>query len=265
MQIEQLITQNDHGGVNLTGTWDALTDNSSRTAISGEISSDDFGAFLDEFTFSTGIKDSAARFILDLTWDNAPFDFAFANVNGDVDWSLSDGYITEISDKGSRIFTLLSLDSLVRKLSLDFRDVFAKGFFYDKINGTMTIDHGIAFTQDTVVDGGAGEIDIAGYSDLVNKELNYTVSFAPNVTGNLPALVYFMVNPPTAIAALAVNQVLTSAKVFSNINYSIRGDFSAPVITELERQSTEVTLPKRQNVQILPDEVHQVKFVRFVA
>ena len=254
MQIEQLITQNDHGGVNLTGTWDALTDNSSRTAISGEISSDDFGAFLDEFTFSTGIKDSAARFILDLTWDNAPFDFAFANVNGDVDWSLSDGYITEISDKGSRIFTLLSLDSLVRKLSLDFRDVFAKGFFYDKINGTMTIDHGIAFTQDTVVDGGAGEIDIAGYSDLVNKELNYTVSFAPNVTGNLPALVYFMVNPPTAIAALAVNQVLTSAKVFSNINYSIRGDFSAPVITELERQSTEVTLPKRQNVQILPDE-----------
>jgi len=206
---------------------------------------------LNEFTFSTGIKDSAARFKLDLAWDNAPFDFAFADVNGNVDWSLSDGYLTEISDKGSRIFTLLSLDSLVRKLSLDFRDVFAKGFFYDKINGTMTIENGIAFTQDTVVDGGAGEIDIAGYSDLVNQELNYTVSFAPNVTGNLPALVYFMVNPPTAIAALAVNQVLTSAKVFSNINYSISGAFSAPVVTELERQSTEVQLPQRQNVQVL--------------
>jgi uncharacterized protein (TIGR02099 family) len=251
MRINQLMTQNDHGGVNLTGTWDTTTDASSRTAINGEITSDDFGAFLNEFTFSTGIKDSAALFKLDLAWDNAPFDFAFADVNGNVDWSLSDGYLTEISDKGSRIFTLLSLDSLVRKLSLDFRDVFAKGFFYDKINGTMTIENGIAFTQDTVVDGGAGEIDIAGYSDLVNQELNYTVSFAPNVTGNLPALVYFMVNPPTAIAALAVNQVLTSAKVFSNINYSISGAFSAPVVTELERQSTEVQLPQRQNVQVL--------------
>jgi len=254
MQITQLMTQNDHGGVDLTGTWDTLPSETSRTMINGEVTSDDFGAFLDEFTFSTGIKDSAARFNFDLAWDNAPFDFAFADVNGSVDWSLSDGYITEISDKGSRIFTLLSLDSLVRKLSLDFRDVFAKGFFYDKINGTMSIENGIAFTTDTVVDGGAGEIDIAGYSDLVNKELNYTVSFAPNVTGNLPALVYFMVNPPTAIAALAVNQVLTSAKVFSNINYSISGDFSAPVITELERQSTEVRLPQRENVQILKDD-----------
>ena len=254
MQITQLTTQNDHGGVDLTGTWDMLQNDTSRTTINGELTSDDFGAFLDEFTFSTGIKDSAARFNFDLAWDNAPFDFAFADVNGNVDWSLSDGYITEISDQGSRIFTLLSLDSLVRKLSLDFRDVFAKGFFYDKINGTMSIENGIAFTTDTVVDGGAGEIDIAGYSDLVNKELNYTVSFAPNVTGNLPALVYFMVNPPTAIAALAVNQVLTSAKVFSNINYSISGDFSAPVITELERQSTEVRLPQRENVQVLKDD-----------
>ena len=248
LEIMQLRTQNDHGGVNLTGAW------TNKTFIQGVIESDDFGAFLDEFNFSTGIKDSQARFDVELGWDNAPFDFDFANVNGAVDWSLSDGYITEISDKGSRIFTLLSLDSLIRKLSLDFRDVFAKGFFYDKIDGTMSIENGVALTNDTVVDGGAGEIEIAGYTDLVEQQLNYTVSFAPNVTGNLPALVYFMVNPPTAIAALAVNQVLTSAKVFSNINYAISGNFDAPVITELERQSTEIVLPKRANAQRLLDE-----------
>lgn len=248
LEITQFRTQNDHGGVNLKGTW---TD---ETVIQGVIKSDDFGAFLDDFNFSTGIKDSQARLDIELSWDHAPFDFDFANLNGSVDWSLTDGYITQISDKGSRIFTLLSLDSLVRKLSLDFRDVFAKGFFYDKINGTLSIENGLALTNDTVVDGGAGEIEINGYSDLVQQQLNYTVSFAPNVTGNLPALVYFMVNPPTAIAALAVNQVLTSAKVFSNINYSISGNFDNPVITELERQSTEVVLPKKANAQKMLDE-----------
>ena len=118
----------------------------------------------------------------------------------------------------------------------------------------MSIKNGIALTDDTIVDGGAGEIEITGYTDLVEQQLNYTVSFAPNVTGNLPALVYFMVNPPTAIAALAVNQVLTSAKVFSNINYSITGNFDAPIITELQRQSTEIELPKRANAQRLLDE-----------
>ncbi len=254
MRIEQFSTQNDHGGITLTGDWLQLDSGLSETYVDGQLVSDDFGAFLKEFNFTTGIKDSEAQFAFDLNWEKAPFDFAFTTVDGNVDWSLSDGYITEISDKGSRIFTLLSLDSLVRKLSLDFRDVFAKGFFYDKINGTMEILNGIAYTQDTVVDGGAGEIEIAGYTDLVEQNLNYTVSFAPNVTGNLPALVYFMVNPPTAIAALAVNQMLTSAKVFSNINYSISGQFTDPQITELDRESREIIIPRRTNAQVIQDE-----------
>ena len=56
-----------------------------------------------------------------------------------------------------------------------------------------------------------------------------------------------MVNPPTALAALAVNEVLTSAKVFSNVNYSVRGTFSDPVITEVSRKSQEIQLPARTN------------------
>ena len=48
------------------------------------------------------------------------------------------------------------------------------------------------------------------------------MSFAPNVTGNLPFLVYFFtVSPPSALAALAIDQVLTSTKVISNQNIII--------------------------------------------
>ncbi len=130
-----------------------------------------------------------------------------------------------MSDKGSRIFTLFSLNSLVRKLSLDFRDVFAKGFFYDDMGGTLSIVNGKAYTDDTEIDGGAGEIEITGFTDLNTGGLNYNVSFAPNVTGNLPFLVYFLATPPTALAALAIDQVLTSAKVISNVNYR---DISLP-------------------------------------
>ena len=76
----------------------------------------------------------------------------------------------------------------------------------------MNIEQGVASTQDTVVDGGAGEIEILGFTDLVAQELNCNVSFTPDVTGNLPALVCY--SAPTAIAAIAVNQVLTEAKCF---------------------------------------------------
>ena len=96
----------------------------------------------------------------------------------------------------------------------------------------------------------AGEIEIKGYTDLANKTLNYNVSFAPNVTGNLPFLVYFMVNPPTALAALALDQVLTSAKVISNVNYHITGTFDNPELEEVGRDSTDIELPaQRQPAQ----------------
>ena len=199
---------------------------------------------------TSGIKDSEADATFDINWSGSPTEFDLANLSGSLDWELSDGYLSQVSDKGARIFTLFSLNSLVRKLSLDFRDVFAQGFFYDDIKGTMTIENGRASTNDTIVDGGAGEIEIVGYSQLDTETLNYNINFTPNVTGNLPFLVYFLASPPTALAALALDQVLTSAKVISNINYQLTGTFSEPVVQEVDRDSKDIQLPAQQNAPI---------------
>jgi uncharacterized protein YhdP len=123
--------------------------------------------------------------------------------------------------------------------------MFVKGFFYDKIKGSFQLEDGVAYTQDTSVDGGAGEITMQGYTDLSAKQLNYQIEFVPNVTSSLPVIVAWMVNPATALAALALDQVLTSAKVISNIKFSLTGPLAEPVLKELGRNSKEVTLPAR--------------------
>ncbi|WP_395339889.1 YhdP family protein [Ningiella sp. W23] len=246
IEITRLEVETKTGAISATGQW-YKRHQDHYTFLSGDLRSGDFGQFLSGFGLDSGIKDSGAAMDFRLTWKDSPMDFGFADLDGTVDWSLSDGYMTEVSDKGSRIFTLLSLNSLVRKLSLDFRDVFAKGFFYDEMLGSIQITDGKADTRDTRIDGAAGEIEIYGYTDLVSKELNYNVSFAPNVTGNLPVLVYFFtVSPPSALAALAIDQVLTSAKVISNVNYSVSGTIDNPVLIETGRQSTDVDLPSRR-------------------
>jgi uncharacterized protein (TIGR02099 family) len=246
LRIEDIQVNGPNGNVRANGQW-YKRNSDHYTFINGDLKSNDFGEFLKDFQFDSGIKDSEAEMDFAFTWKASPFDFSFDYLDGEMQWELSDGYITELSDKGSRIFTLLSLDSLVRKLSLDFRDVFAKGFFYDEMRGSVQVTEGKADTRDTKIDGGAGEMEIYGYTDLVAKKLNYNVSFTPNVTGNLPVLVYFMVNPPTALAALALDQVLTSAKVISNVNYSITGTLEEPILIETGRESTEVALPARRD------------------
>ena len=248
MRIDKIYFNGEHGMFDADGQW-YKRNGDHYTFINGDLESNDFGAFLKDFNFDSGIKDSEADIDFAITWKNSPMDFKFAELDGELQWNLSDGYLTELSDKGSRIFTLLSLESLVRKLSLDFRDVFAKGFFYDNMEGTVQITQGKADTRDTTIDGGAGEMTIYGYTDLDSRALNYNVSFTPKVTGNLPVLIYFMVNPPTAIAALALDQVLTSTKVISNVNYSITGTLDDPILTETGRDSTEVELPARRDIQ----------------
>ncbi|MBT0586886.1 YhdP family protein [Alteromonas oceanisediminis] len=245
-EFERIAIDNGLGEINAEGVW-RMSERGTSTSFSGRLQSGDIGQLLKQSGFDTGIKDSEADLEFLLTWPDSPWSIDFASLDGEVDWSLTDGYITEVSDKGSRIFTLFSFNSLIRKLSLDFRDVFAQGFFYDDIEGSLQIDKGRAATQDTVVDGGAGEITINGYTDLATNQINYQFSFTPNVTGNLPVLMYFMVNPPTALAALALDRVLTSAKVISNINYSVTGTLDAPVFNEVGRDSTEVEIPARLN------------------
>jgi len=247
LEITRLQIEAQNGNINATGQW-YKRHQDHFTFMAGDVSSSDFGRLLSNFGLDSGIKDSQAELDFALTWQQSPMDFEFAQLDGQINWALSDGYLTEVSDQGSRIFTLLSLNSLVRKLSLDFRDVFAKGFFYDDMEGSLQITGGKADTRDTKIDGAAGEIEIYGYTDLVSKELNYNISFTPNVTGNLPVLVYFFtVSPPSALAALALDQVLTSAKVISNVNYSVSGTFDDPILIETGRQSTDVALPTRRD------------------
>lgn len=244
MLIRQASAESRHGNLTASGKW--LFDGAENTThLTGTLDSDDVGLMLQQYGVNSGIKDSEARIEFDLNWPESPMDFELATVDGEVNWGLTDGYLTELSDKGSRIFTVFSLNSLVRKLSLDFRDVFAKGFFYDKMSGSLAIADGKAYTDDTEIDGGAGEIEIQGYTDLTARELNYNVSFTPNVTGNLPFLVYFLATPQTALAALALDQVLTSAKVISNVNYHVTGTISDPVIDEVGRNSKDIQLPAR--------------------
>jgi uncharacterized protein (TIGR02099 family) len=214
------------------------------TEISGIMNSRDIGELLSEFDLTSSIKDSKANMHYQLSWQGAPYKVYVPSLAGDIQWELGEGHLSEISDKGARVFSLLSLDSLVRKLKLDFRDVFSKGFFYNSMEGSMQIAEGIAYTKDTKMDGVPADLTIQGFANLDTQEINYDLAVAPQVTSSLPVIVGWMVNPVTGIAALALDQVLHSARVISEIKFKVTGTMQEPVVTEIDRKSREIEIPK---------------------
>lgn len=252
MHIDLLSLEKNEGVITASGDW-FISESGNSTLLKGEFRSNDFGGFLKDMDYESGIRDSDATMNFDLSWNQTPFDLPLDSLNGQIDWRLGDGYLTEVSDKGARIFSFLSLESLIRKLTLDFRDVFARGFFYEKMDGSFQIVDGRLSTQDTHIDGAAAKVDIQGFTDLSDKKLNYTVSVQPNLTSSLPVLLAWMVNPATAVAALAFDEVLTSANVVSNIKYSLTGTLSEPKVELLDKSSKSVELPaKKQEPEPTP-------------
>lgn len=227
-----------------TGSWqqNELLGNSN---FSGRLTSPAFGQLLSEYDISSSLTGSKATLeFTDIGWQGAPFQFNRHSLNGDFNWTFADGSLSEVSDGGARIFSLLSLDSLVRKLRLDFRDVFSKGFFFSKMSGTMTLTDGVSYTSNTEVLGAAGDIEMRGSADLKARQLDYQMSFSPKVTSSIPVILAWMVNPVSGVAAYALDEMFQSAEVISKINFTVTGDLDNPVVTEIKRDSKQITLPK---------------------
>ncbi|MDR6984229.1 uncharacterized protein (TIGR02099 family) [Rheinheimera pacifica] len=230
--------------LNVQGFWQD-DGSAGYSEFTGQLQSPNIGAMLAEFQLTSAIAGSNADIKFALNWPGAPNQYAVADLSGNVSYTLGEGSLTEVSDQGSRLFSIFSLDSLVRKLRLDFRDVFAKGFFYNKMSGNLAIAKGVAQTSDASIDGVPGNLQIQGYADLVSKQLDYQMAFSPKVTSSLPVIIAWMVNPATGLAALALDEVFQSAEVISKINFTVTGSFEQPVVTEVNRHSTEIPVPVR--------------------
>lgn len=244
-QLSEFSADYKRSRLTASGSWQNDSNSAGRSQFSGRLQTANLGAMLDEFQLTSAISGSSADIDFDLNWPGAPQQFAPDELAGKVKFALGEGSLTEVSDQGSRLFSIFSLDSLLRKLRLDFRDVFAKGFFYNSMSGNLAISQGVAQTSDAAIDGVPGNLQIQGYADLVSKELDYQMAFSPKVTSSLPVIIAWMVNPATGLAALALDEVFQSAEVISKINFTVTGSFDKPVVTEVNRHSTEVPVPVR--------------------
>ena len=243
LSFDRLTLYDENSLLNAIGSWN-VENGVGKHQWNASLTTDDFGDLLSQLDVSGAIRDSKTSADANLTWEGLPHEFDLASLNGTLNTHMRSGHIADISDKGTRLFSLLSLDSIVRKLTLDFRDVFAKGFFYNSIKGQMTVENGVATTQDTVVDGLAGEIELKGSTNLISHEVDYNMAFRPKVTSSIPVIVAWMVNPAAGLAALALDQAIQSAQVIAKVEFLLTGTIEDPIVNEVGRSSKQVDVPQ---------------------
>ena len=75
-----------------------------------------------------------------VSWPGSPLSPDTAKMNGQIKVAIDAGQFLKAEPRhGASLLGVLSLQSLPRRLALDFRDVFSDGFAFDFVRGDVTL------------------------------------------------------------------------------------------------------------------------------
>ena len=215
------------------GSWLADPGESlgSRTAVTATLASTDTGETLRQLDFVQGVTGRSMNVSVDLSWGGAPRADFLAMLDGSVRVSLENGALEEVEPGAGRMVGLISFVALPRRLSLDFRDVFSKGFGYDSITGNFTIEDGVASTCDMSLEGPVADIGIVGQVDFVGEQYEQAAVVSANVGNTLPIVGAVVGGPPGAAAMLIFSQIFKKPlQEVGQVFYGISGPWAEPAI-----------------------------------
>ena len=246
LTLKALDIDMEHSTLAMTGRWFTDKQGKQTTQLQGELNTKSVEEFMTGLGFISPLAKTPADVNFRLTWQDHPFNIDDDSLNGNAVIKTKAGRISNVSDKGTRFLSVLSLQSLVKRLSLDFSDVFNDGLPYSSMQATLQIVDGGINNKDFILNSSSGKITGNGYIDLVTDTINYNLSFFPDVTSSLPVLTAFAVTPTTALAVFALSKLLEPVvEVITELKFNVSGDFENPVFTEVKRNQKAITVPDK--------------------
>ncbi|MEL7187355.1 MAG: AsmA-like C-terminal region-containing protein, partial [Pseudomonadota bacterium] len=216
-----------------TGQWVADPDDplSSRSYISGVLSSTNVVETMRRLDYQPGIDSDAMNIRFDLEWSGSPRSDFYDVLDGQIQVRFNEGQLEEVEPGAGRMFGLMSIAALPRRLSLDFSDVFSKGFGFDNIQGTFRIDDGNIYTCDLALEGPAANVGIVGQANIVDRSYAQTAVVSANVGNTLPIVGAVVAGPQAAAALLIFSQIFKKPlQEAGQVYYGIEGSWDTPTV-----------------------------------
>nr|VFK78351.1 MAG: TIGR02099 family protein [Candidatus Kentron sp. SD] len=231
LAIEDIKIKSRDFRINGSGNWERSAQ-SDQSRFHIEIDGPDLGKLLSSFGYEGNVTEEGKTHIeLDAQWLGSPTQFELARVNGSLHVRVSDGRLLAIKPGATgRVFGLLSVTLLPRRLLLDFSDLFQEGLVYDRMEGNFRIHEGKAETKDFFVEGPTSRVDIEGNTGLINKDYDQIATVIPKLASSIP------------LAAIGVAQKLFDSPFFDRIfsyQYTIKGTWDDPKIEPAEGHAEE--------------------------
>jgi uncharacterized protein YhdP len=250
--FEKLEANSEHIALQAMGDW-TLDAEGPRSEFVINMTSESLGQLLEQLDISSSMEGGQTILRFNAWWRGTPASFALPVLNGEIEFSVTGGNISNASAGGGRLLGLLSVQALPRRLALDFRDVFDSGFSFDSATGTFRMENGTARTEDVLLKSSAANITVSGSTDLVGREYDQVMTIHPGVGNTLPIIGALAAGPPGAAAGLALQGLLHKPLAeATQVQYSITGSWDNPELEPID--VTPVPQPEDQDTPKESDE-----------
>ena len=242
--LDTLNLQNSDAALKGKAVWINTGGHESRLGF--ELTAKDSGKLLDRLGYVDAVRRGTARLSGELQWNGPLTDIDYPSLTGQLWVNAEKGQFNKLEPGVGKLLGLISLQSLPRRLTLDFRDIFSDGLAFDSIEGKLAVTKGVMRTTEPLrIKGPAAQIEMEGETDLKLETQDLQVVVRPEL-GNAAAVGMALVNPVAGAATLLAGTVIQNPlnRLFS-YRYRVTGSWSDPQVNKTGETVPEVK-PKNE-------------------
>ena len=237
LAIHRLEAGNEHLGLEGQGQW-LHRNGDHRSDLRLQLRTSDFGAGLEQAGLAgSGFVGGAGDMSAELDWSGPPWSPEVSSLAGDMRIGLDDGVITAVDPGAARLISLFSLQTLPRRLSLDFSGLLRGGFEYDRIRGQIRAEQGDAHVDRLEMRGPAGRARVDGRIGLAARDFDQQIVFRPGLNYSLPVIGTIAGGPAGGLTVTLLQQLMRGLgadwESAAEVRYALTGSWTEPNVERM--------------------------------
>jgi len=229
----------------LQGNW-TQKDNKNNSKIQARLLISDLSNSLKRFKIEPVVEADKGEIEFKGGWADSILNFSQAKCLGQMDIQFRNGRITHLSQETEekmglgKLLSILSLQTIPRRLKLDFSDLSQKGYSFDIFKGHFKLKNAKMYTSESYIDGPVAYAGMSGSLDLKKHLYDLELKVSPHITASLPVVATIAGGPIAGIATWIASKIINKGmQKISAYTYKITGPWHQPVVQQ-------VSITKRQ-------------------
>ena len=262
MVIESLSGKGDDLEITASGAWEIVTNNRQSTQIDLFLDSENLQNSITGLGYDTHLSKGEGYVSANLNWPKAPYQFSVESFLGTANIRFKNGEFTSVNPGAGRFIGLVNLTEITKRLSLDFKDFFSKGYVFDKFRGDLIFKDSNVTTDNLNIEGASADILIQGRTGLLAKDYDQIITITPQISGGLPWVGLAVGGPIGAVGVIVGEKVAETIGVDVNkvtqVQYSMTGTWEEPKLEAISHKVAETSPPVQGQPspqQTLPSQV----------